>query len=195
MATTLRGSRNDQSVVGVVRTATEVATARDRAAPDGVAPRALPVGRLAAPDATRGFHHGLLALGLAFVVSGTVVVRAASQEPARAEGGRSVLDGVFTTEQASRGEQTFKQACTACHTLDKMTGNRFRAKWAEGSVGDVFDFMSNAMPEGDPGSLMPAEYASIVAFFLRASGYPAGERELPTDKAELAQLRIVPLPK
>lgn len=111
------------------------------------------------------------------------------------EGSRTVLDGVFTTAQASRGEQTFKQACTACHTVDKMTGNRFRAKWGDGTAGDVFDFMSNAMPEGDPGSLKPEEYSSLLAFFLQASGYPAGEVELPADKAELLKLRIVPLPK
>jgi hypothetical protein len=76
-----------------------------------------------------------------------------------------------------------------------MTGNRFRAKWGDGSVGELFDFVSNAMPEGDPGSLTPEEYSSILAFFLRESGYPVGEQDLSTERAHLSKLRIVALPK
>lgn len=141
------------------------------------------------------------ALALSAAIAATAqATTAAGQEPpaggqAAPGAGRSVMDGVFTADQAVRGEQQFMQACTSCHTVDKMTGNRFRTKWGDGSVGEVFDFMSNAMPEGDPGSLMPEQYASIIAFFLRASGYPAGAQELSTDKADLLKVRIVPLEK
>lgn len=131
-----------------------------------------------------------LTLLRAVVLVGLVAATAQAQDA-----GRSVLDGVFTTTQASTGEQKFKQACTACHTVDKMTGSRFRAKWGDGTVGDLVDFMSNAMPEGDPGSLTPEEYVNIAAFFLRDSGYPAGEQPLPTERSELLKLRIVGLPK
>lgn len=106
-------------------------------------------------------------------------------------GERSVMEGVFTTSQARRGEQQFKQTCTSCHTVDQMTGSRFRSRWVDETVGDVFDFLINTMPGGDPGSLMPDEYASIVAFLLRQSDYPSGEKELSSVLEELKKIRIV----
>lgn len=51
------------------------------------------------------------------------------------------------------------------------------------------------MPEGDPGSLKPEEYASILAFFLSESGYKEGEKELPSDLESLKKIRIEPLPR
>jgi hypothetical protein len=137
----------------------------------------------------------LVLFAFASASAGVSAAGAGDQSAATTESGPSVLDGVFTAGQAGRGEQTFKQACTACHTVDKMTGNKFRAKWGDGTVGDVFDFVTNTMPESDPGSLTPEEYSSILAFFLRQSGYPTGEQELSTDKSELLKLRVVPLPK
>jgi len=55
--------------------------------------------------------------------------------------------------------------------------------------------VSATMPQGDPGSLKPEEYASILAFFLSQSGYKAGEKELPSDLESLQKIRIEPLPK
>lgn len=107
----------------------------------------------------------------------------------------ALLHGAFSSAQAARGETKFKEACSACHNIDEMAGARFRASWADQTAGDLFDFLSNAMPQGDPGSLTPDEYRDVIAFFLSRSGYPAGERELPADKADLAKLRIVALPK
>ena len=108
---------------------------------------------------------------------------------------RSTLDGVFTAAQATRGERTFRDACTSCHTVDQLSGSRFREKWVEQTVGDVFAFVTNAMPEGNPGSLRPEEYAGVIAFFLSSSGYPPGEQELPAVQEALSTLRIEALPK
>lgn len=113
-----------------------------------------------------------------------------------AEGGQaSILGGVFSKPQAGLGEQKFKEVCSACHNIDEMSGSRFRASWQDQTLGDLFDFMSNAMPQGDPGSLSAAEYTNIIAFFLSQSGYPAGERELPADKGELSKVKVVGLPQ
>jgi hypothetical protein len=48
------------------------------------------------------------------------------------------------------------------------------------------------MPQNNPGSLSPAEYASIVAFYLQQSGYSPGSTELPGDPAALSGMRIAP---
>jgi hypothetical protein len=105
----------------------------------------------------------------------------------------SVLDGVYTGSQAARGEQTFQKLCMSCHTVAEHTGRKFGVMWAGKTMGDLFDIVSNTMPEADPGSLTPDEYAGILAFFLRASGYPEGQQELPSDLPALMRLRIEPL--
>lgn len=133
---------------------------------------------------------------LALAAVAVVMSLAASRVGAQDAGTPSaLLSGVFSAAQAARGEEKFKEVCAACHNIDEMAGARFRSSWADQTAGDIFDFLSNAMPQGDPGSLTPEEYRNIIAFFLSRSGYPAGERELPSDAAELSKLRIVALPK
>ena len=61
-------------------------------------------------------------------------------------------------------------------------------------LGDLFDFLTSAMPQGDPGSLTADEYTSLIAYILSQSGYPAGPRELPAGKAALAAFKLMPLP-
>jgi hypothetical protein len=46
------------------------------------------------------------------------------------------------------------------------------------------------MPQGRPGSLPPDAYSSIVAFYLRESGFPAGAAELPADPVALTNVRL-----
>lgn len=110
--------------------------------------------------------------------------------PALALAGPSALDGMFTAGQASRGEQRFNQACATCHKVEEQTGVSFRAKWANTSLGDLFKVISTTMPQGTPGSLTADDYASIVAFYLRQSGYPAGAAELPANPAALTGVRV-----
>ena len=46
------------------------------------------------------------------------------------------------------------------------------------------------MPPANPGGLTPVSYASILAYFLRESGYPAGASSLPGDGLALASIII-----
>jgi mono/diheme cytochrome c family protein len=106
----------------------------------------------------------------------------------------SVLDGVYTVEQATRGEDLFKKVCESCHSVAEHTGKNFAANWGQSTIGDFFDLISATMPDGDPGSLRPEDYASVIAFFLKQSGYPEGKQEMPATSAALAKIRIQPLP-
>jgi mono/diheme cytochrome c family protein len=107
----------------------------------------------------------------------------------------SVLDGVFTAGQVARGQRTFQGACVSCHTVAQQTGKRFQAKWSGTTLGDLFDLISSTMPEGGPGSLNPDEYASVIAFLLKETGYPEGKSDLPGESAALMKVRIEPLGK
>jgi alcohol dehydrogenase (cytochrome c) len=103
---------------------------------------------------------------------------------------RSLADGVFTANQAAQGKQLFAQECSMCHQPANYTGANFAAKWGEGTLGDVYQDLSLAMPPANAGGLTPATYASIVAFFASESGYPTGNEALPGDAAQLRGIAI-----
>lgn len=148
------------------------------------APRLAPTFSAIALAALAGVAALALVIGL----------RAFAPAPVHAAAQSSVLDGVYSAAQAERGSQKFKESCSACHNIDEMRGDRFRAAWKDQSLGDLFDFVTNAMPQGDPGSLKAEEYASIIAFFLNQSGYPAGASDLPSTKDSLSALKVLAIP-
>jgi mono/diheme cytochrome c family protein len=98
---------------------------------------------------------------------------------------------VFTSAQAARGEQQFKQACATCHSIEEQAGS-LRSKWGNGTLAEIFMVISTTMPQNKAGSLSPAEYASILAFYLQQSGHSPGSTELPGDPAALRDMRIAP---
>jgi mono/diheme cytochrome c family protein len=141
----------------------------------------------------------VLAVGLAACAAGSAGSEGAPAAPVPPQGaevqpagGGSVLDGVYTSRQASRGENLFRAYCAMCHGQSEFRGARFRIRWSGETVGDIYEFVSTMMPDGDPGSLEPDEYADIVAYFLELNTYPAGESALPADQAALGALRIEP---
>jgi S-disulfanyl-L-cysteine oxidoreductase SoxD len=108
---------------------------------------------------------------------------------------KSILDRIYSVAQAERGEMRFKVSCSSCHTPGEFAGGAFAERWSGQTMGEVFDFVSNAMPENDPGGLNPEEYASVLAFILRMNGYPVGSDDMPADKDALGKFAIVANPK
>ena len=71
-----------------------------------------------------------------------------------------------------------------------LTGDTFIMNWQGKSVGELFEKISLTMPALDPGSLMPAQVADLVAHALSASEYPAGTVELAPDVEALKGITI-----
>ena len=117
------------------------------------------------------------------------VSAAAGEDP------RTIVDRVYSVAQAERGESRFKTSCSSCHTPSSFGGGSFDERWNGQTMAEVFDFVSNAMPENDPGGLKPQDYADVLAFILSVNAYPVGNDELPTDAASLKKLGIAPNPK
>ena len=144
-------------------------------------------------------RRGLAALALTLALVAGLAAGGATGAPtagatAAQSSAGSLLDGVFTPAQASRGERTFSDVCAACHDTGEFSGGRFRISWVGRPVGELFETISTLMPEADPGSLSPAEYAAIVAYLLQVNNYPAGDTDLPTNVRALGQLEIVSPP-
>lgn len=139
----------------------------------------------------------------AFIIGTLMLVLAATSllsagwraQDAGSSSTRSIVDGVFTADQALRGQQQFQRACLSCHAVREHAGRNFAVRWEGLTLGDLFELVSTTMPESEPGSLEPEEYASILAFFLKESGYKEGAEDLPSDAEALKKIRIEPLPK
>ena len=105
---------------------------------------------------------------------------------------RSVLDGVFSARQANEGAQLFEQECSTCHDAENYAGENLLAKWGGGTLSDIYQDISLLMPPANPGGLTGYSYASIIAHFLRETGYPEGDRALPGDTTQLRSFTIDP---
>lgn len=116
--------------------------------------------------------------------------------PVRAEvPARSVAGGVFSEAQAARGEDLYQQNCSACHDAGNYSGQALQAKWGSYNLGDIYGDISLTMPPANPGGLGADEYASIIAYLLRESGYQPGDEDvlLPGDSFQL-QRYVIDIP-
>lgn len=109
-----------------------------------------------------------------------------------AEGPRIASEGVYTVAQAERGSTAFETSCSTCHNVEEFTGTTFQGTWGARTMADIHQFISEMMPMDAPGSLTTQQYTDIVAFIIRANGFPAGSTELPTSTEALRQIRFQP---
>ncbi len=109
-------------------------------------------------------------------------------EMAAAQEKKSVKAGVYTAEQADRGQALYRSKCASCHAPNRFTDDLFYQSFAGKPLWEMFDVISDSMPEDNPGSMKPAEYADVIAYLLRLNKFPAGSAELPTDKDALSAI-------
>jgi len=130
--------------------------------------------------------NGLVALAASAVAVGVLVAGLAAQD-----GQRTVRDGVFSAAQAARGERVFESICVNCHEMAEFTAAGAYLEDVEGEpLWETFDFVSSEMPEDDPGSLEPEEYAAVLAYIFSVYGLPSGDAELPVDRDSLRAIAI-----
>jgi len=117
-----------------------------------------------------------------------VVCVSAAQTPAADM--RSTQSGVYTADQAAKGETTFASNCTGCHTMGAYATPAFVKKWNGRPLGELYSLIAETMPEDFPGALSPGEYIQVVAYMLKLNRMPAGTEELPADVAVLNKIRF-----
>lgn len=112
---------------------------------------------------------------------------------------RNSWDGVFTPEQATRGQAAYMQHCVTCHgpslggadVVPALSGATFASNWNGTSAADLFTRIHDTMPLNDPGSLRAADVSDIEAFILQSNGFPGGETPMPTSTTALARIKIL----
>ena len=112
----------------------------------------------------------------------------------------TTLDGVYTLDQAKRGEELYRLECSFCHR-DSLLGNsidggpplrgpQFTMRWTDFSIETMLGTIQELMPNDEPGSLSRQEYVDVVGFILWANQLPPGEAELPTAPEALDQIVV-----
>lgn len=141
--------------------------------------------------------RGLALLGI--LLAGILAAYAGGlATPARAAAAKSTNDGVYSADQAKRGQALYSESCSNCHMDDlsgsgqapPLAGDAFLENWEGRSVGDLFDNVRTTMPLNQPDSMSPQEYLDMVTFLLQSNGFPAGKDELKNDPETLKSIII-----
>jgi mono/diheme cytochrome c family protein len=111
---------------------------------------------------------------------------------------RTIWDGVYTEEQATRGEKVYAERCSRCHgdalggqeAAPALTGATFYSNWEGETLEALSDRIRTTMPQDKPGSLTRAQNADLLAYVLRAGGYPAGPAALDGQAGAMTAVTI-----
>lgn len=110
----------------------------------------------------------------------------------------TLSSGVYTADQAKRGQTAYAEACSKCHLDDlsggkdspPLVGDEFLKGWTGKTVGALFDEVRMTMPFDSPGRLSAEQYADILAYIFSSNKFPAGSQELAHDVAPLQKISI-----
>lgn len=138
---------------------------------------------------------GLAAAGAVIVAFAGVLAQGSE-----AAAGRTVWEGVYTEEQAARGQKVVLETCSLCHGeamrggggVPSAVGPEFMFNWNGKPVSELFVYLKTTMPPTAPGSLSDRQYADAMAALFKHNGFPASATaEIPTDPEALADVVIV----
>ncbi len=111
---------------------------------------------------------------LVAVLAYTVFSLAAPQTGTSA---KTFRDGMFTAEQASRGEQVYAARCSACHgdslagveMAPALAGANFRKAWDNQPLLALANRIRTTMPPVAPNSLASNQLIDLVSYILKAN--------------------------
>lgn len=114
---------------------------------------------------------------------------------------QSAKPALYTDAQAQAGATVYSQACAACHgqqlegvAAPALKGSAFgEMANAQGLTADsLLDVIANTMPQSDPGSMKPDDYAAVTAYILQQNGYPSGSAPLAKGAAGMTDTKVTP---
>ena len=135
------------------------------------------------------------------LVPAVMILAAALVTAARAEQAppRSAKEGVYTTEQGTRGKTVYDEKCASCHgnmatstpeMAALLNDSGFQNLWRDRSLARLFSRIRETMPQDKPGTLSPEQTVDLIAYILSANQLPAGDVPLPHDLESLKEIRV-----
>ena len=107
-------------------------------------------------------------------------------------------DGVYSIDQASRGETVYKETCVSCHGQDLggnsnspgLVGMGFMFLWEGKTLGEFFEKIRSDMPTDRPGQLTQQNYLDVLAYILLKNAFPSRTEELSANLDILNEITI-----
>ena len=136
------------------------------------------------------------------VLGRTVLTTSVHAQAAQADDAK-IWAGVYTAEQAQRGQKAYEAFCTRCHGLDllgsknagsgpALKDSNFWVSWERAPLSSILSKIQRTMPYDSPGSLRDDDYTDLLSFILSKNAFPAGKAELaPTTVADIRVTRPV----
>jgi quinoprotein glucose dehydrogenase len=132
-------------------------------------------------------------LGTAFVLLIATAGLRAARAPVQSRP-KTTRDGVYTKEQAARGEKLYGSYCHDCHQPGAvlpvgtkpgppLTGDAFLTKWQGRTLGELMTQIETTMPNDGSAFLDDTQTADITAYMLQANTFPDGPAPLAMDPA------------
>jgi S-disulfanyl-L-cysteine oxidoreductase SoxD len=111
---------------------------------------------------------------------------------------RTVWDSVYTVSQAATGEAAYAKTCARCHGAalsggdesPPLTGSGFLGNWNGLPLSDLQTRIRTTMPTDSVGIYDRQLITDVMAFLLKANGFPAGSVDLPKDIEPLKEITI-----
>src|SRR5262245_25398735 len=136
-------------------------------------------------------------LNIALILTSIVVLNIPAS--AQSQQRRTIWNGIYSAEQATRGEAVYKANCARCHGEDLsrnpqavLNGSDFLQRWREDNVESLFMFIRTSMPPTRRGTervpLPDDQYLDVLTYIFKSNNFPAGERELTA--ADTAGIQI-----
>jgi mono/diheme cytochrome c family protein len=124
-------------------------------------------------------------VGVFAMVSMTAFMLSYASVRAGQETTKTTWDGVYSKDQAMKGEAIYNEKCQKCHGADasgadapSLADSGFAGDWDGLTVQQLFDRTRSSMPQDAPQSLGREETASLIAYLLSKNNFPAGAADL-----------------
>ena len=111
---------------------------------------------------------------------------------------RTTWDSVYSAPQAGRGESSYARTCARCHgaalgggdEATPLAGSSFLGNWNGQAVSDLQKRIIETMPSDSVGIYDRKLATDVIAFLLKANGYPSGAAELSIEPDSLRGITI-----
>lgn len=122
----------------------------------------------------------------------------ATTRPAPSSFAKTTWDSVYSAPQAGRGETAYAKTCARCHgaalgggdEATPLAGSSFLGNWNGQAVSDLQKRIIETMPSDTVGIYDRKLVTDVIAFMLRANGFPAGVADLAVEPDSLKTITI-----
>jgi mono/diheme cytochrome c family protein len=147
------------------------------------------------------FARSLASLGMTTAAFGMTIAglaAAPSAQRSALSADRTAWDSVYSATQAGRGESLYVKSCARCHRASlsggdespPLAGGGFLGNWNGVPLSELESRIRTTMPPDSVGIYDRRVVTDVIAYLLKANGFPSGPRDLASETDSLATIML-----